>query len=261
MKIHRIWGIILRHLYATRRSLDRLTDLFYWPLVDLTLWGLTSTYFQKFAGGTNEVIVSIISGLILWLILWISTNSIALTILADLWDRNLMNVLVSPISFSEWMTGNILLALIKTILSLIFSIILATLLYKFPAFQSTLKFIPHILLLILTSWWVSFIILGTIMRFGTKIQTLAWAFVYILSPFSAVYYPLTTLPHIAQVVASFIPTSYVFESMREVLAYGTYDMKKLGISLILNIVYLAITLLYLKRSINRARLRGLGSLY
>ena len=99
------------------------------------------------------------------------------------------------------------------------------------------------------------------MRFGTKIQTLAWAFVYILSPFSAVYYPLTTLPHIAQVVASFIPTSYVFESMREVLAYGTYDMKKLGISLILNIVYLAITLLYLKRSINRARLRGLGSLY
>lgn len=261
MKLHRLYAVLLRQLYATRRSLDRLTDIFYWPTIDLAVWGLTSAYFQKIIGGENNLLVTIISGLILWIILYMASNSIAITILADLWDRNLMNVLVSPLSWTEWMAGNILLSLIKVLASFVFTLLLTLVLYKVSLFGTMLHLLPHIALLILTSWWIAFIIIGSILRFGTRIQTLAWALVAVVSPFSAIYYPLSSLPRFAQYIALTIPSSYIFESTREVIAMGYYDPAKLGICLALNLVYLILSLIYLKTSIDVARNRGLASLY
>lgn len=261
MAPNRLFAILLRHLYSTKRSLDRLTDIFYWPIIDLTIWGLTSAYFQKIAEGQNQIVVIIITGLVLWIILYQTCNSIALTILADLWDRNLMNILVSPLSWTEWMFGNILLSLIKTIISFVFTLLFTLILYKIPLFRTMSLLIPHIILLILTSWWVAFIIIGAILRFGTRIQTLAWALVAVISPFSAIYYPLNSLPHFAQIIAYSIPTSYVFESAREVIATGVYDPYKLGMSFVLNIGYLVASIIILKTSIDAARTRGIASLY
>lgn len=261
MKAHRIFAILLRHLYATRRSLDRLTDIFYWPTIDLAVWGLTSSYFQTLIGEQHYIFTSIITGLVLWLILYMASNSIALTILQDLWDRNLMNILVSPISWVEWMVGNILLSLVKIVLSFTFTVFLSFVLYKVSILHITIHLMPHVALLVLTSWWVAFIIVGSILRFGTRIQTLAWALVAVISPFSAIYYPLSSLSPIAQFIARFVPSSYVFESVREVISLGYYDYQSLLISLALNLIYFALSLIYLKTSINRARQRGLASLY
>jgi ABC-2 type transport system permease protein len=261
MKAHRLLAVVLRQLYATRRSLDRLTDIFYWPAIDLAIWGLTSSYFQKLSGGQDHIVVTILTGLVLWIILYMASNSIAITILADLWDRNLMNVLVSPLSWTEWMAGNILLSLIKVILSFIFTLLLTLLLYKISLFSTMGLLIPHIALLIMTSWWIAFIIIGSILRFGTRIQTLAWALVAVISPFSAIYYPLSSLPKFAQYISYVIPSSYIFESAREVIAAGHYDTFKLGMCLGLNIIYLILSLIYLKTSIDTARTKGLASLY
>jgi len=261
MKLHRLFAVLLRHLYATRRSLDRLTDIFYWPTIDIAIWGLTSAYFQKLTGSDGGFFVAIISGLILWIILYMASNSIALTILQDLWDRNLMNVLVSPLSWTEWMLGNILLSLVRVALSFTFTMLLTLVLYKVSLFASMALLIPHIALLIMTSWWIAFIIIGSILRFGTRIQTLAWALVAVISPFSAIYYPLSSLPQFAQNIAHLIPSSYIFESAREVITTGHYDMVKLGTCLALNVIYLALSLVYLKTSINTAQKKGLASLY
>lgn len=261
MKWHRLYAVLLRHLYATRRSLDRLTDIFYWPTIDLCIWGLTSSYFQKLTGTEGNIFVTIISGLILWIILYMASNTIALTILADLWDRNLMNVLVSPLSWAEWMVGNILLSLVKVVRSFIFTLVLTLVLYKISLFSTMMLLIPHIALLIFTSWWIAFIIIGSILRFGTKIQTLAWALVAVVSPFSAIYYPLSFLPKFAQNIALSIPSSYIFESAREVIATGHYDFVKLGICFGLNCVYVVLSLWYLRSSIDVARKKGLASLY
>ncbi|KXK10582.1 MAG: hypothetical protein UZ22_OP11002000686 [Microgenomates bacterium OLB23] len=140
MALHRLLAVLLRQLYATRRSLDRLTDIFYWPTIDLCIWGLTSAYFQKFALAEGNIFVTIVSGLILWIILYMASNSIAITILADLWDRNLMNVLVSPLSWTEWLTGNVMLSLIKVVLSFLFTMGLTLLLFKISLFSTMALF-------------------------------------------------------------------------------------------------------------------------
>ena len=56
MRWHRIKALLLRHLYLYQRSFPRLMDLFYWPILELLLWGFLSLYLQKLqVGGFNAV--------------------------------------------------------------------------------------------------------------------------------------------------------------------------------------------------------------
>jgi ABC-2 type transport system permease protein len=48
MKINRVYALLLRYFFYFRHSLDRMTDAFYWPTMDLLLWGLTSVYFRQY---------------------------------------------------------------------------------------------------------------------------------------------------------------------------------------------------------------------
>lgn len=65
MSWRRIWALNLRQLYVMRRSFARVTELFYWPLVDLFFFGFLSLYFARREGAAGIVAV-LLSALILW---------------------------------------------------------------------------------------------------------------------------------------------------------------------------------------------------
>jgi ABC-2 type transport system permease protein len=109
----------------------------------------------------------------------------------------------------------------------------------------------------MTGWWSGFIGAGIILRYGTKIQTVAWSLVTLLSPFSAIYYPLAILPQWAQKVALFVPTSYVFESARKVINQGYFDSRMFFVAFSLNVCYIILSIIYLRSSFNKALQRGL----
>ena len=48
MKLHRITALIVRHLYLYRRSLPRIMEIFYWPFLDLVIWGFITLYLTKY---------------------------------------------------------------------------------------------------------------------------------------------------------------------------------------------------------------------
>src|SRR3990167_11053903 len=100
----------------------------------------------------------------------------------------------------------------------------------------------------MSGWWIGFLIASFILRFGTRIQTLAWSFTWLLSPFSAIYYPLYILPQWARNISQFVPMSYVFEEGRNLLYNGVVDYNKILICIGLNLFYLAATLLLLRNS-------------
>jgi len=261
MKIHRIYGIVLRYLYLFRHSFDRLSDAFYWPTIDIFLWGVTSMYFRSFIPKTSLIVVALISGLLFWIVLWRAQYEISVNLLEDLWNKNLINIFVSPLKFSEWISSFLILGIIKASVSLPFAMLVTYFLYKIKIFFYGFYMIPFILLLLMSGWWVGFFTSGFILRFGTKVQTLAWVLAGLISPFSAVYYPVAVLPAWARGVASFMPTSYVFEGMREVLYSGKLNMNKLIISFILNAIYLTISIIFLRKSFNKVLEKGLVKLY
>jgi ABC-2 type transport system permease protein len=247
-------------MYLFRHSLDRLSDAFYWPTLDLLLWGVTSTYFRSYLPETSQIVLIILGGILLWIIVWRGQYEITIGILEDLWNRNLVNIFVTPLKFSEWITSLVMLGIIKAIMSFSFGLLVAFILYKINIFTLGFYLIPFALLLILTGWWIGFFIAGLILRYGIKIQQLAWTAPWVISPFSAIYYPVTSLPDWAQTIALFIPTSYVFEGAREIIEKGTLDPNKLYISLLLNSIYIILSLIFLKKSFNKVLERGLAKL-
>lgn len=259
MKLYRIYAIILRYLYLFRKSFDKLSDAFYWPTIDLLIWGLTSAYLQTFSHN-SQILILILSGLIFWYIIWRSQYEITVNILEELWDKNLINLFVAPLKFAEWITSFLVLGIIKAMLSLSFMAILAFFLYKIQILTYGYFLIPFVAMLLMTGWWVGLFVAGIILRYGTRIQTLAWSVVAIISPFSAVYYPVSVLPTWAQYLATILPSSYVFEGMREVIKQHTLDPQKIVIAFILNAFYLILASIYLKRSFQKRLEHGLVNL-
>lgn len=261
MKLHRIYGMILRQFYLFTHSYDRLSDAFYWPAIDLFIWGLTSTYLRQFSPDNNKIIFVIISGILFWLITWRGQYEISVNLLEDLWNKNLVNIFVAPLKFSEWIASFIIAGILKAFISFIFASFLAYLLYKVNIFMYGFYLLPFALSLIMVGWWVGFFVAGIILRYGTNVQTLAWSMVALISPFSAIYYPLSVLPDWAQKVAYFLPTSYIFEGVREILFTGSMDITKIYISFLLNIIYLLISLFYMKKSFDKVLAKGLVGVY
>lgn len=261
MKLHKIYGIILRFLFLFKHSLDRLSDAFYWPTIDLLVWGLTSTYFKNYNPEASTIVFSVVSGIVFWIIVWQGQYQISINLLEELWSKNLINIFAAPIKFSEWLTSLLIMGVIKAIIGFSFASLLAYLLYHLQIFSYGFYLLPFILILIMTGWWTGFLVSGLILRFGKKIQMLGWALVAVLYPFAAVFYPVSTLPVWAQKVSALIPITYVFEGARNVLEHNQMDLKMLYIGIGLNIIYIIITILFLKQSFKSVLKKGLIKVY
>ena len=112
-----------------------------------------------------------------------------------------------------------------------------------------------VLILSIFAWAVGLFISGLIMRYGYRIQVLAWSVVWIIQPFSCVFYPLSALPAWAQPISRMLPTTYVFEGMRSVLSGETLPI--LITPLISSIVFFILAAIFFHRSVEKAKKKGL----
>lgn len=259
MKFYRIWGIALRYLYLFRHSLDRLSDAFFWPVVDLVMWGLASRYFVTDLAGGNMLILGLLGGIILWIFPWRGQYEVTVNLLEDLWNRNLVNLFASPILFTEWVITLLLIGVIKSVISFFFAGLIAYLLYSANIFVFGINIVPWAALLILFGWVFGLLIASVVMRYGTKIQTLAWTAIYVIAPFSAVFYPVSSLPYWAQTVSHFVPASYVFEAMRAAVAGNPTPLSALFWPTILCLLYFTLAVLAIHSSFKKILSRGLIS--
>lgn len=245
-------GIVMRNIYEWRRNLDRVVDSFWWATIDLVFWGLTANYLKQTSSTIPHIVYLFIGGIVLWVIVQNSQRDINMPLLNDAWNRNLINLFTTPIRLREFILGTIILGLIKLTMTVILLVVLAYLLYQFNIFTFGLYLIPAVINLILVGWSIGFFINGLILRFGYRIESFAWAFVFVIYPFSAVIYPLNTLPDWARTISAFLPTSYIFENMRSVIFTGNFSSGNIIISFLLNIIYIILTLLFLNRMFTEA---------
>ena len=253
--------MILRYIYNFKHSYDRIADSFYWPAMDLLLWGLTGYYFASINKNAENAVTVVITAMIFWIIIWRAQYEITINLLTELWDKNLINLFGSPLKFSEWLVSLMLVGILKGIMSFLFAAWIAYLLYQINIFTIGWYLPLFVVLLFLNGWGIGFIVASILFRYGSKIQTLAWSFVWIIAPFAAVYYPIDILPAWAGIIAKLLPASYVFEQLRSLLLYNTMHMDQLFISLVLNIIYLSLGLVLITKSFTAVRKRGLSKLY
>ena len=78
--------------------------------------------------------------------------------------------------------------------------------------------VPFLLVLFLFGIALGIFAAGMVLRLGPAAEWFVWPIPALLSPFVAVFYPLAMLPQWMQYLSYVLPPSYVFESMRPILA-------------------------------------------
>jgi ABC-2 type transport system permease protein len=259
MNPSRIKAIFLRYSYAIMKGPTQLSDLFYWPLVDILLWGLTSIWIQKQSEVPNLPLI-LMTALIFWQVAWRGSIDISFNILQELWHRNLVNLFSTPLKISEWIAGVILLCFCKLAVTITFGSVMVYLLYSLNVFAVGWAFLPFAALLLMFGWSVGFFAASMIIYYGHQVEMLAWMVGFLFAPFSAVFYPIEILPHWAQNISWCLPTTYVFEGMRQVLRGDPFPLGYCLTSLVLNILYLFLSITFFKYMFEKSRVKGLGRL-
>jgi len=253
----RILSYTLRHLYLYKRSLPRLMEIFYWPLLDLMLWGFVGLYLTRYKGSVPNFVTFFLGALILWDILFRSQQGISISFLEDLWSRNLVNIFISPLSPVEYVTSLLVMSIIKLILSSSILVLLAYLLYSFNIFTLGLPLIPLALNLVIMGWSIGIITTAIILRYGQQAEVLAWGLALLFQPISAVFYPVSVLPVWLQHIVAFIPSAHVFEGMRAVVGHGPFPTGHLIYAMLLNVVYVTISIIFFSWNFKTVKERGL----
>ncbi len=257
MKPHRIIALFTRHMYLYRRSLPRLLEVFYWPLLDLLLWGFITVYLAQFRQNLPGFITFFLGALILWDILFRSQQGISVSFLEDLWAKNLLNLFASPLSPVEYILSLMMVSIVKLIAVAGIMAALAWVFYSFNIFLIGISLIPFVLSLMIMGWAIGIITTALILRFGQEAEVLAWALGFLFMPVSAVFYPVSVLPPFLQTIAHCVPASYVFEGMRSVITTGSFPLNELLLSSGLNAIYVLIAFLFFQWNFSIVKRRGL----
>ena len=176
MKLHRVMAVIVRHCYEARRNVDRFMDMVYWPVLDIILWGFFTIYLSQGNRLHPDLVSFLLGAAILWGIFFAFQRDMTVGFLDELWARNMINLFSSPLSVWEYITGLICVNVVKVIVGFSCASAIAIVAYKFDIVPLLGAFLPYMLNLVLFAFAIGIIMAGLIVRYTTRIQTLAWSF-------------------------------------------------------------------------------------
>ncbi len=234
--VGRIVALLLRYAYLYRRSVARIGEIVFWPVMNLLVWGFTTTYLLELTH--SRILTYLIGAIILWDVFYRAQQSITLSIGEDIWTRNIMNIFIAPISTTELVTAICLFGVLKTAVATGFLGVLAYLLYSFNILSIGPSLFLFLGILLLFGWAVGLVTMGLSLRYGYAAEALIWGMPFLLQPISAVFYPASVLPPWLETIAYLLPSTYVFEGMRSALIHNTFSLQNFILALSLNVFYL-----------------------
>ncbi len=253
----RIWGLMYRHLALYRRSWPRVLELAYWPVLQMVVWGFVTAYL---AGVQNNVASAaagvLLGGVLLWEVAIRSQMGFAISFLEEVWSRNLGHIVVSPLRPMELVAGLVGMSILRMLAGVLPAVALAWFLYGFGLFAMGPVVVLFFAGLMMMGWAVALGVTALILRHGAGAEPLAWSVLFGLTPFAAVFYPVSVLPEWLQPVALMVPAAHVFEGMRAALLEGRIAWGHLAAAFALNLVWLAGAVGLFLRQFRIARERG-----
>jgi ABC-2 type transport system permease protein len=250
----RVLALFLRYFYLHRRSIPRVMEIVFWPVMGLLVWGFMAASIER--GLAPGAAGHLIGAVILWEVLYRAQQSISYSITEEFWVRNIINLFISPLTVPELVLASCLMGLAKTCASTLAMAALAWGLYGFDLFAAGPALAAFFGCLLLFGWAVGLLTMGLIFRYGRAAEALIWGVPFLLQPFSAVFYPVDVLPGWMQAVARCLPSTWVFEGMRQVLATGRADSAHLALAFSLNLPWLALGALVFGLILARVRRQG-----
>ena len=215
--LRRVFAMVLRHSYLLATSWPRLLDLMYWPAVQMLMWGFLQIYVSQNSGAVVQTATTFIGAVMLWDVLFRGQLGFSISFLEEMYARNMGNLMMSPLRPIEFVLALTIQSVIRLSIGMVPVSFLAIWFFGFNLWGMGLALAVFFMNLLLTSWAIGIVVSGVLLRHGLGAENLAWGLMFLMLPFTCVYYPVSVLPSWLQVVAWTLPPTYVFEGMRALL--------------------------------------------
>src|SRR5436190_2934684 len=129
--VRRVSALIRRHAYLLLTSWTRIVSMAYYPTVTMVLWGFVTIYLRP----TNDFLQSapgfFIGAVLLWDVLFRAQLGVSLTFIEEVYSRNLGNLFVSPLTLTEFMTAQMAMSVLRTLIGVGGACFFAWLLFRY----------------------------------------------------------------------------------------------------------------------------------
>jgi ABC-2 type transport system permease protein len=258
----RMRAIARRHAYVLMRSPHRLFDVSLWPLVDVLLFGSLGAYVATTqASASQRAAAYLTAGVILWHVVYQSQIALSTGLLEETWTRNLLNLMITPLTELEYVGGVALFGMVKLVIGIAVMTIAAFAFFSFHVWSLGLGLIPIAAVLLVVGWAISLFVMGIVLRFGTGAEALAWGIMFVVMPLSGVFYPVSALPAFLRPVAWALPTTHAFVALRGLVDGQGLDRGQVVLAAVGAVVLLAIGFVFLTHMLVVFRRRGLVTRY
>jgi ABC-2 type transport system permease protein len=240
MNPRRVAAIVLRQYYLMRTSPTRIVPLFAWAAIDIVLWGFIARYLNGVAHGGPDFTLTLLGAVLLWDFFTRVMQGITTAFFEDVWSRNFLNVFATPLRVPEYVAGLVVTSIATSLIGLVVMLALAAGVFGLSFLAYGAAALPFVLVLFLFGIALGIFASALVLRLGPASEWLVWPIPALLSPFAAVFYPLSVLPAWMQCIAHVLPPSYVFEGMRAIVAGHGFSWAMLGIGAALAIAQIGL---------------------
>ncbi len=231
MTFSRTAAVFLRQFYLVRGSVARFLPLFVWVTVDMALWGFMSRYLNQIASARYNFVPGLLGAVLLWDFFIRVMQGVTMAFFEDVWSRNFLNIFATPLSISEYLAGLVLTSIATSSIGLAVMLVLSTTVFGLSFFAYGILLLPFLFVLFLFGIALGVIGSSVVLRYGPAGEWFVWPIPALVSPFAGVFYPISTLPTWMRGVSHVLPPSYVFESIRTILAGGRPPIQGLALAL------------------------------
>ena len=256
----RVRAVARRHAYALLRSPHRIFDVVLWPLVDVLLFGSLGVFVSR--GNAGAIAFGyLLSGIVLWHVVYQSQIALSTGFLEETWSRNLLNLMVTPLREVEYAGGVALFGMVKLVMGVGVVSLTALGFFAFNVSHLGLGLIPIITILLVVGWVIALFVIALVLRFGSGAEALAWGILFVVMPLSGVFYPVAALPWLLRPLAQALPTTHAFAAGRALIDGHGMQWGQLGLATASTLVAGLAALAFLVHMLGTFRRRGFVTRY
>lgn len=245
--LRRTAAIVLRQLYLLRVSPVRGFAFVAWVAIDIVLWGFITRYLNAVTSPGFDFVPVLLGAVLLFDFFTRVMHGVTTAFLEDVWSHNFLNIFASPLTIPEYVCGLVASSIATSLVGLVAMLALAGAFFGLSFFVFGLPLVAFLLVLFLSGIALGIFGAGMVLRFGPASEWLVWPIPAFVSPFAAVFYPVSALPGWMQEVSHLLPPSYVFEGMRAIVQGRPFPGAELLWSALLAILYILLASWFLTR--------------
>ena len=188
-------------------------EIIFWPFVSIISIGLMGNFLQ-FQG---NIMNFILTGAITSGVLQITQLDVAYSMLYDVWSKSVKHSFLAPINHFHYILGGWFVGILRGILVFLLMLMFSRHYFGFslPTFTVTVIFLAGVFL---NGMVLGVLVCILVFFFGQKVDIAAWSFVALIMLFCGIYYPVSSLPPAAKIIAELIPLTYFLDYFR--IEYG-----------------------------------------